>query len=164
MKRLSCILTILSCITLVGCSGKNDLSDIKVNELDSELFTKEEYHQLLDEFVSAFNRYLGEGYGYNIEIEEISYVSDTCLKMEIQDLYENEKSASDKKDEYQIFLLLKLRLDKASIIDKLNVTGSFPDDYRYFVGKKQDGKWEVLRTGLAYPGAYDLQCELTNNQ
>lgn len=160
MKRLTIVGIILCSVVLSGCDNKKTLTDIKVNDFDSELYTKEEYNQMLDEFVTEFNETFSKNLPYDIGIEEISYVGDRCLKMEIQDFYGNNKSSANEVDENQDFLLLKIRLDKTSLKDKLNVTGSYPDDYYYFVGKKQNGKWEVLKAGMAYPGGFDLQCDL----
>ena len=154
MKHLSCILTILFCIALVGCSSKNDLSDIKVNELDSKMFTQEEYHQILDEFVQTFNE--SDNSYKEVTITEISYVSDDCLQQEIKDWIKDENIDDNEME----FMLLKLNIDTYKFIDEFNVNTGYPNDFYYFIGKKKGGKWEVLQTGLAYPGAYDLQCEL----
>lgn len=154
MKRLSYILTILSCIIMAGCSNKNDLSDIKINKLDSKKFTQEEYNQILDEFVETFNE--SDNHYQKITITEISYVSDDCLQQEIKDWIKNE-NLNEKDME---FMLLKLNIDTYQLKDKLNFADGYPDDYYYFIGKKPNEKWEILRTGLTGNGAYDLQCEL----
>lgn len=154
MKRLPYILSILSFIVLSGCANKNDLSDIKVNKLDSQKFTQEEYNQILNEFVEAFNE--SDNHYQKITITEISYAGDDCLQQEIEDWMKNE----DLNEKDMEFMLLKLSLDTYQLKDKLNFADGYPDDYYYFIGKKPNGKWEVLRAGLTGNGAYDLQCEL----
>lgn len=152
------LLSMLICLIFTGCSSKKTLSQIKVNPLNSEMFSANEWNQILNEFVEDFNE--SDNSYFDVTITEISYVSDDCLQQEIKDWIKDKNTDANEMQ----FMLLKLNIDTYKFIDEFNVNTGYPNDFYYFIGKKQNGKWEVLRNGLAFPGAYDLQCELTNNQ
>lgn len=157
MKKIL-LLSMLTCLIFTGCSSKKTLSQIKVNPLNSEMFSANEWNQILNEFVEDFNE--SDNSYFDVTITEISYVSDDCLQQEIKDWIKDKNTDANEMQ----FMLLKLNIDTYKFIDEFNVNTGYPNDFYYFIGKKQNGEWKVLRSGLAYPGAYDLQCELTNNQ
>lgn len=151
---------LLCAMTISGCKGKKSLADIKVEALESALFTEAQWDQILTEFVKAFNEEEIGTFYQEVGIEEISYVSDECLKQEVSDWLKNENTDPQVNEDTMTFMLLKVKLDTLSLKDSFNLADSYPEEYYYFIGKKQNENWKVLRTGLAYGAAYGLQCEL----
>lgn len=156
LRKLLPLIILTGCITLCGCASKNTRSDIKVEPLKSELFSEAEYNQMLDEIIAAYNDTSERDVIDETQIEEIIYVGDDCLKQEIQDWLSKKDVDNDIKD----YMLLKIKEDTYQLKDKFVVGNQYPEYYYYFFGKDQNGKWDILRAGLAYPGAYSLQCEL----
>ncbi len=160
-QKIIIICCMLLCAMIIsGCKPRKSLADIKVEALDSALFTEAQWDQILEEFVKAFNEEeMGTAY-QEVGIEAISYVSDECLKQEISDWLENENNDPQINENTMDFMLVKVKLDTLSLKDSFNFADSYPNDYYYFIGKKQNEGWKVLRAGLAYGAAYGLQCEL----
>ncbi len=155
-RKLLPLIILTGCITLCGCASKNTRSDIKVEPLKSELFSEAEYNQILDEIIAAYNDTSERDVIDETQIEEIIYVGDDCLKQEIQDWLSKKDIDNDIKD----YMLLKIKEGTYQLKDKFVVGNQYSEYYYYFFGKDQSGKWDILRAGLAYPGAYSLQCEL----
>lgn len=161
-RALMNVILCLCTISLCACDKKNTTANIQINPIQSEIYTEAQFHQILDEIVNAYNgNEFGASY-FDTEIVEISYVGDTCLKQEIAD-WVKEKNDPDFDQASASFMLVKMRIDTSSLIDEFNVNSGYPDDFYYFLVKEPNGKWELLRSGLA-SGAYGLQCEIHNSE
>lgn len=133
MKRHFCmILCILFALTLCACGGK--VSDVKTQEVDSEIYSQEEIASAIDTIKKDFRR---EWSGCTLT--EIYYAGDETSKA-------HQEWADRHNADETIVLLSSFDVDFSGGDGSLNPNSTY-DGWNWILVRSDDGEWEHVDHG-----------------